>query len=366
MLALLALFHLLPILALAAHSPPHHRRAHERARKNYEHVHGRDAAHNAPAIVERDTHFDNRTLVERDHYDNRTLTPRADTFTGVGTFYATGLGACGQSSQDSDYLVALNSAQYGGGYPGPQCFKTITISDGSTSVSGITIMDECPTCDYGSLDLSPGLFTRFADEDAGTIHITWWYEDSEPTSAAATSTSPTSTYVAPTSTYTPPTSTYTSPTSTYVAPTSTYTPPTSTYTPPTSTYTPPSSTWVAPSSSSSAWPSVEPSTSSSTSIWVAPSSYESSSAPSSTITSSPISSAAISASASASNSTNPWAVISSASDVSIQASASVGVSVSTDGSDSSVSVSVSGNLELINALTANYGQLVVNAAQVDA
>ncbi|WVQ77323.1 hypothetical protein IAR50_007007 [Cryptococcus sp. DSM 104548] len=365
MLALLALFHLLPILALAAHNPPHHRRAHERARKNYEHIHGRgDTAGDAPAIIERDTHFDNRTLVERDHYDNRTLTPRGETFTGVGTFYSTGLGACGTTSTDSDYLVALNSAQYGSGYPGPQCFKTITISDGSTSVSGITILDECPTCDYGSLDLSPSLFTRFADEDTGTIHITWWYEDSESTSAAATSTSPTSTYVAPTSTYTPPTSTYTPPTSTYVAPTSTYTPPTSTYTPPTSTYTPPTSTWVAPSSSStSTW--VQPSTSSSSSTWVAPSSSQSSSAPSSTITSSPISSAAISASASASNSTNPYAIVSS-DGVSLQASASVGVSVTTDGDDSSVSVSVSGNLEMINALTANYGQLVVNAAQVDA
>lgn len=36
-------------------------------------------------------------------------------FTGTGTFYYTGLGACGQWSKDSDYMVALNSAQYGGG-----------------------------------------------------------------------------------------------------------------------------------------------------------------------------------------------------------------------------------------------------------
>lgn len=36
-------------------------------------------------------------------------------FHGRGTFYYTGLGACGQYSKDSDYMVALNSAQYGGG-----------------------------------------------------------------------------------------------------------------------------------------------------------------------------------------------------------------------------------------------------------
>lgn len=48
-------------------------------------------------------------------------------------------------SKDSDSMVALNSAQYGGGYPGPQCFKSITIqANGKTQVA--TIMDECPTC----------------------------------------------------------------------------------------------------------------------------------------------------------------------------------------------------------------------------
>lgn len=76
--------------------------------------------------------------------------------------------------------------------PGPQCFKYITIQMGSTTIGGVEILgeltircvffankhsDECPTCDYGSLDLSPGLFTHFADFDAGTIHITWWFDD---------------------------------------------------------------------------------------------------------------------------------------------------------------------------------------------
>ena len=48
-------------------------------------------------------------------------------FGGRATFYATGLGACGEWNNDSDYIVALNSAQYGGGYPGPECFKQIKI-----------------------------------------------------------------------------------------------------------------------------------------------------------------------------------------------------------------------------------------------
>ncbi|OWZ65819.1 B2-aldehyde-forming enzyme [Cryptococcus neoformans] len=352
MLALLAFFQLLPILAFAAHNPPH-RRAHERARKNYEHIHGRNAEE-TPSIVERDNHYDNRTIVERDHFDNRTLTPRGTTYTGVGTFYYTGLGACGLNSQDGDYMVALNSAQYGSGYPGPQCFKHITIQMGSTTIGGVEILDECPTCDYGSLDLSPGLFTQFAGYDAGTIHITWWFDDDAP-AETSTSETPTSTYVPPTSTWVAPspssTSTYvwvppsSSSTSEWVEPSTSPTPSSTTqwYTPPaeTSTSTTPTSTWVAPSSSS-------------TSDWVESSAY-SSSAPSSTITSSAYSSASA-----AVNSTNPFAIVSDVSNSSVSATISSNAGVS--GGSSQVSVEVTGNLEMINALAAQYGQLVVEAA----
>ncbi|WVQ78664.1 hypothetical protein IAT38_000751 [Cryptococcus sp. DSM 104549] len=357
MTPLAPLFHLLPLLALftalpsaSANHGHHNRRAHERARKAYNHQH-RDApavADDSPAIVERTQHYDNRTLVEREHhFDNRTLVPRAS-YTGVGTFYYTGLGACGQYSSDSDYMVALNSAQYGSGYPGPQCFKYITIQVGSKQISNVEILDECPTCDYGSLDLSPGLFTQFAGEDAGTIHLTWWFAgDGDATS---------------TSTSTTPTSTYTPPTSTYVAPSSTST-----------------SEWHEPSTSSSSSEWVEPSTASSTAAssseqWssqpaetstsTTPSSTESSTAASSTITSS----ATFSSSAALNSTANPFAVISSASPsgnatVSATVSAgatggSTGSSVATEGSDEEIV----GNLEAINALAAQYGQLVVKAA----
>ncbi|KIR57909.1 B2-aldehyde-forming enzyme [Cryptococcus bacillisporus CA1873] len=350
MLALFALFQLLPILALAAHSPPQ-RRAHERARKNYEQTHGRNAE-DTPSIVERDNHYDNRTIVERDHFDNRTLTPRGTTYTGVGTFYYTGLGACGLNSQDSDFMVALNSAQYGSGYPGPQCFKYITIQMGSTTIGGVEILDECPTCDYGSLDLSPGLFTHFADYDAGTIHITWWFDDDSPASTS-TSETPTSTYVPPTSTWVAPssssTSTYvwvppsSSSTSEWVEPSTSPTPSSTSqwYSPPaeTSTSTTPTSTWVAPSSTS-------------TSSWVESSTI---SAPNSTIASS------YSSASAAVNSTNPYAIISNASNSSVSATISSNTGVS-GGSSSEASVEVVGNLEMISALAAQYGQLVVEAA----
>ncbi|KAJ7582818.1 hypothetical protein C8J56DRAFT_894602 [Mycena floridula] len=41
----------------------------------------------------------------------------------------------------SDFIVALNSAQFGGGYPGPNCFETITMTyNGKTTQA--KIMDE--------------------------------------------------------------------------------------------------------------------------------------------------------------------------------------------------------------------------------
>jgi hypothetical protein len=65
------------------------------------------------------------------------------------------------SSVESDYIVALNSAQYGGGYPGPNCGRSITISyGGKTAVA--TIMDQCPSCGFGDLDLSRSLFNHFS------------------------------------------------------------------------------------------------------------------------------------------------------------------------------------------------------------
>ncbi|KAJ9099258.1 hypothetical protein QFC21_004139 [Naganishia friedmannii] len=136
-----------------------------------------------------------------------TATPVKRGFGGRATYYATGLGACGQTNTDSDYIVALNSAQYGGGYPGPECFKQIQISaNGKTATA--TIMDECPTCSYGELDLSPSLFNHFADFDAGIFEMTWDYVSSnnvraveaavestssaEPTSSSSASSVPSS------------------------------------------------------------------------------------------------------------------------------------------------------------------------------
>jgi hypothetical protein len=117
------------------------------------------------------------------------------------TFYYdnTGPGACGQTYQPNDYIVALNSAQYGSG---SDCFKTITISANGKSTQAI-ITDECPGCPYGGLDLSTGLFDFFASESVGQLYGTWSFGSGGSDNPTTTQTTET-----PTTTWTPPSSTH--------------------------------------------------------------------------------------------------------------------------------------------------------------
>ncbi|KAG8902945.1 hypothetical protein FRB99_003913, partial [Tulasnella sp. 403] len=81
---------------------------------------------------------------------------------GHATWYDVGLGACGGHNSPGDYVVALNHAQYGSGYPGPQCGRQMEIrANGKSAVA--TVVDECPGCPYGCVDMSKGLFQHFND-----------------------------------------------------------------------------------------------------------------------------------------------------------------------------------------------------------
>jgi hypothetical protein len=145
------------------------------------------------------------------------------------TYYDTsvGLGACGNLNQNSAWTVALNSAQFGGGYPSPECGKTITISYGGKTAQAV-IQDACPSCPYGGLDLSPSLFQHFADLGTGVISGDWDYGSGAP---------------APPPPPPAPTTTWQAPTSTWVAPTTSWTPePLTSSTPPPPP--PPTTTWT--------------------------------------------------------------------------------------------------------------------------
>jgi hypothetical protein len=99
---------------------------------------------------------------------------------GDGTFYATGLGACGITSTDSDYIVAISHARFdavntGNPNNNPLCGKQITAYRGGKSVK-VTVVDRCPGCDANSLDFSPAAFNVLGDESEGRISITWDFD----------------------------------------------------------------------------------------------------------------------------------------------------------------------------------------------
>ncbi|KAI0831120.1 RlpA-like double-psi beta-barrel-protein domain-containing protein-containing protein [Trametes gibbosa] len=200
---------------------------------------------------------------------------RGQTFSNARlTYYDVGLGACGKTNVPSDFIVALNSGSYGGGYPGPNCFRPIEITYNG-KVANAVIMDECPGCPSpGGLDLSEGLFSYLAPLSEGVLTASWRYTDEGDDPAPAPSPKPTtSKWVAPTtSEWTPPPTTskkpHTTSTSIWVPP------PTSTWSSSSEVkWTPsssekPSTTWT-PSSSST--PPYTPSSSSVASSSVAPS-----------------------------------------------------------------------------------------------
>lgn len=112
--------------------------------------------------IEREARNAQADLETRNSNSTTHLEKRA--FNGWGTFYYTGLGACGGWNTDSDFIVALNEAQFdfGVSYPGPHCGKTISISAFGKTVSGVRVTDMCPypptaSCQHGDLDMSPGV-----------------------------------------------------------------------------------------------------------------------------------------------------------------------------------------------------------------
>lgn len=88
------------------------------------------------------------------------------------TFYDAGLGACGGTNKNSDFIVALNRPQFGSG---SDCYKTITITVNGKSHAA-TIVDECEGCPFGGLDMSPALFDYFASASAGIIYGDWEFD----------------------------------------------------------------------------------------------------------------------------------------------------------------------------------------------
>ncbi len=91
---------------------------------------------------------------------------------GYATFYtwADGRGNCGFDATLNDLMVgAMNQIDYAGS---AVCGSCAAISGPRGEVT-IRIVDRCPECAQGDIDLSPQAFARIADTTLGRVPITW-------------------------------------------------------------------------------------------------------------------------------------------------------------------------------------------------
>lgn len=90
---------------------------------------------------------------------------------GDGTYYgATGAGACSFDATPTDLdVAAMNAPQYAGS---AVCGECVAITGPKGGVT-VRIVDLCPECKSGDLDLSQEAFAKIADVSAGRVKITW-------------------------------------------------------------------------------------------------------------------------------------------------------------------------------------------------
>ncbi|KAI0094743.1 RlpA-like double-psi beta-barrel-protein domain-containing protein-containing protein [Irpex rosettiformis] len=106
-----------------------------------------------------------------------------DIHTGEGTYYATGLGSCGITNKDADFIAAVSHILYdqhaNGANPNNNalCNKKATATYKGKSVT-VTITDRCTGCAEYDLDFSPSAFSQLADQSIGRIYgMTWQFDD---------------------------------------------------------------------------------------------------------------------------------------------------------------------------------------------
>jgi expansin len=93
---------------------------------------------------------------------------------GDATYYtfADGSGACGFPATPDDLMVgAMNAPDYGNSAPCGACARVV----GPKGEVTIRVVDLCPECAKGSIDLSPQAFEQIAELEQGRVAITWQY-----------------------------------------------------------------------------------------------------------------------------------------------------------------------------------------------
>jgi len=93
------------------------------------------------------------------------------THTGRGTWYTTGLGNCGWTNTNSQFVVAMPQSLYEANN-GSNCGQMVQISYKGKTVEA-EMVDSCPGCGGNDLDMSQATFEHFAPLSVGVIEIEW-------------------------------------------------------------------------------------------------------------------------------------------------------------------------------------------------
>jgi expansin (peptidoglycan-binding protein) len=96
--------------------------------------------------------------------------PAGVTTSGQATFFDGGVGNCSYPSLPADDLyVALGPDEYS---DAAACGGYLNVTGPSGSVR-VKIVDQCPECEAGHIDLSREAFSRIADPEAGLVPVTY-------------------------------------------------------------------------------------------------------------------------------------------------------------------------------------------------
>lgn len=90
-------------------------------------------------------------------------------YEGEATYYdANGTGACGFPASTDFMVAAINDEQYSKA----NCGRCISVTGPSGTVI-VRIVDKCPGCSFGDVDLSQTAFGKIAKLSDGRVDIRW-------------------------------------------------------------------------------------------------------------------------------------------------------------------------------------------------
>ncbi|KAI7135142.1 hypothetical protein D0869_16033 [Hortaea werneckii] len=119
---------------------------------------------------------------------NLPLPSNADTFAGDLTYYQPGLGACGVTSTEDDFIVSLSHILFdaagsstdagGNSNENPLCGRMLRATRYNEEASAqrsvdLRVVDRCTGCEVDDLDTSLKAFERLAPSASGRVDVSW-------------------------------------------------------------------------------------------------------------------------------------------------------------------------------------------------